>query len=72
MGQKQEYIFGSRLNTLMTARGLYPAEIAKITGIGRQRIYDYISGVSEPRARAIKQIALGLHVSADWLLGIID
>ena len=70
--QKREHTFGERLTDLMIERGLYPAEVERLTGIRRQRLYEYAKGISEPRERAIKLIALGLNVSADWLLGIKD
>ncbi|MBR1482271.1 MAG: helix-turn-helix transcriptional regulator, partial [Ruminococcus sp.] len=54
----------------MTERGLYPKDVARLTGIRRQRIHEYVSGTHQPNAFIIKQIAEGLNVSADWLLDI--
>ena len=54
----------------MMERNLYAGQVAKLTGIRRQRIYEYVSGTSHPNDYVIKRIALGLNVSSDWLLGI--
>ena len=54
----------------MRERGLYPAQIEKLTGIRRQRIHEYLNGTVQPSAYAVKLIATGLDISADWLLGI--
>lgn len=68
----KDMIFAQRLDLLMQQRNLYPADIAKLTGISRCRIYEYLSGTYQPTALTIKIIAIKLKVSADWLLGIID
>ncbi len=54
----------------MIAHGLYPKDVERLTGIKRRKIYEYIAGQRQPKAYAIKQIAEGLNVSSDWLLGI--
>ena len=54
----------------MIERNLYPSQLAKITGIRRQKIYTYLQGTSEPRAFTVKTIAEKLGVSADYLLGV--
>ena len=65
-----DFIFAERLEQIMRERGLYPAQVEKLTGIRRQRIHEYLSGTFQPSAYAVKLIALGLDISADWLLGI--
>lgn len=64
--------FAKRLEQVMIERSLYPSEIARLTGIKRNVIYAYIQGIYQPTAYNIKRIAISLHVSADWLLGISD
>lgn len=54
----------------MIAHGLYPKDVERLTGIKRRKIYEYIQGQHQPSAYAVKRIAEGLNVSADWLLDI--
>ena len=65
-----DFTFAERLEQIMRERGLYPSDVEQLTGIRRQRIHEYISGIYQPTAYAIKNIAVGLNVSSDWLLGI--
>lgn len=67
---KLDLTFSKRLEKIMIERNLYPAQVAKLTGVRRGMIYDYINGAYQPTAFNIKRIAQGLNVSADWLLGI--
>lgn len=66
------YTFGDRLSQIMAERQLYSSDIARLTGLKRQSIDGYAQGMSQPGAYAVKQIAKGLKVSADWLLGLVD
>jgi len=68
----RDFTFAQRLEKLMVDRDLYPSDIQRITGIKRQRIYEYLQGVNQPSAYNLKRIAEGLNVSSDWLLGIKD
>lgn len=70
--KKIDLTFAKRLEQIMVERQLYPAQIAKITGIKRTVIYAYVDGTHQPTAFNIKRLAIGLNVSADWLLGITD
>ena len=72
MTRARDFTFAQRLEKLMVERDLYPSDIQRITGIRRQRIYEYLQGVTQPSAYNLKRIAEGLGVSADWLLGITD
>ena len=56
----------------MLERNLYPRDVEKLTGVRRQRIYEYIQGISQPSAFMLKRISAGLNVSSDWLLGLSD
>ena len=68
--RKMDFTFAQRLELIMKERNLCPSQIAKLTGLRRQRIHEYVSGTSHPNDYAIKKIAIGLNVSADFLLGI--
>lgn len=70
--KKIDLTFAKRLEQIMIERQIYPAQVAKITGIKRTVIYAYIDGTHQPTAYNIKRLAIGLNVSADWLLGITD
>lgn len=70
--KKMDYTFAKRLEQIMIERSIYPAQLSKITGIRRNVIYSYVDGIHQPTAFNIKRIAIGLGVSADWLLGITD
>jgi transcriptional regulator with XRE-family HTH domain len=65
-----DFSFAERLEQLMRERDLYPSQLAKLTGIRRQRIQEYLTGERQPTAYMIKTIAERLKVSADWLLNI--
>lgn len=65
---KTDFTFAVRLEQLMRERNLYASDVARLTGIRRQRIREYTSGTYQPTAYAIRRIAIGLKVSADWLL----
>ena len=65
-----DFIFSQRLEQFMIAHNLYPKDVERLTGIKRRKIYEYIQGQHQPSAYAVKRIAEGLNVSADWLLDI--
>ena len=62
-------IFKDRLVEAMKARGMRAAELAKITGLSKARISQYVNGKFIPKSDAILQIAEALRVSELWLLG---
>ena len=68
--RNKDFTFAQRLEQIMVEQQLYPSDVQRLTGVHRQNIYQYIQGVKQPSAFNIKRIAKGLHVSADWLLGI--
>lgn len=68
--RKKDFTFARRLEQIMHERNLYPAQIAKMTGIRRQKIDEYAKGTHQPSWYTVKLIAVGLNVSADFLLGI--
>jgi transcriptional regulator with XRE-family HTH domain len=62
--------FARRLNQIMVERNLYPADIQRLTGIRRSRVYEYTQGVVQPSMYNLKRLAEGLNVSVDWLIGV--
>lgn len=70
--KKIDLTFSKRLEQIMIERELYPSIVAKLTGIKRNVIHEYVQGTYQPTAYNIKRIAKGLNVSADWLLGLTD
>ena len=70
MAIMQNRVFPQRLNQIIVERGLYPSDVAKLTGVCKQKIYDYIKGTKEPRLSSFIKLARGLKVSADWLCGL--
>lgn len=68
----KDMTFAKRLDRLMQERKLFPSDVARLTGIHRNRIYDYLSGNYQPTAYAVALMAKSLNISADWLLGLVD
>lgn len=69
-GRIMDLTFARRLNQIMIERELYPGDVQRLTGIKRQRIYEYIQGVVQPSAYNLKRLAEGLDISVDWLIGV--
>lgn len=70
--KRMDLTFAKRFEQIMIERNLYPAQVSKITGIKRSAIYEYVQGNYQPTVYNVKRIAIGLNVSADWLLGLSD
>jgi hypothetical protein len=64
--------FSLRLHELRTFAGLSPAELSVRTGISRSTLYRYESSQSLPDSKAIIRLAMALHTSTDYLLGLDD
>lgn len=62
--------FAKRLEQAMIEKNIYPSRLAKLSGVPRSSIYNYIAGTAQPTAFNIKRLAITLDKSADWLLGI--
>lgn len=62
--------FARRLEQAMIEQNIYPTQLAKLSGVSRINIHNYISGTAQPTAFNIKRLAISLGKSADWLLGI--
>lgn len=70
--RKIDLTFAKRLEETLIKQNIYPSQLAKLSGISRTNIYNYIAGTGQPTAFNIKRIAMGLNVSADYLLGLTD
>ena len=61
--------FGDRLQFALNQTGISQSQLASATGITKATISRYISGVFEPKQKAIQKLATALNVSEKWLSG---
>ena len=61
--------FGDRLQFSLNQTGMSQSQLASATGITKATISRYISGVFEPKQKAIQKLATALNVSEKWLSG---
>ena len=61
--------FGDRLQFALNQTGMSQSQLASATGITKSTISRYISGVFEPKQKAIQKLATALNVSEKWLSG---
>jgi transcriptional regulator with XRE-family HTH domain len=61
--------FGNRLQFALNRTGMSQSQLASATGITKATISRYISGVFEPKQKAIQKLATTLNVSEKWLSG---
>lgn len=61
--------FARRLRRVMNATGLSQAEFARLVGLSRTAIGDYLSGTTEPKWSTLRRIMLKTGCSARDLLG---
>ena len=66
------YDFGIRLRQLREDRGLSQVSIAKKLGVSKETIYRYEHNVQDPSVERVKQLAVILRTSSDYLLGLED
>lgn len=59
----------SRLQEIMSNKGIKQAELARITGISRGAISNYVLGRYEPKSDIINKFATALNCSEMWLWG---
>lgn len=64
------YDFGIRLRQLREDRGLSQAAIAKKLGVSKETVYRYEHNVQDPSVARIKELAVILNTSSDYLLGL--
>ena len=58
-----------RLQEIMTEKGIKQAELARITGISRGAVSNYVLGRYEPKSDVINKFAKALNCSEMWLWG---
>lgn len=63
---KQE--FGRRLYNLMLARGWHQSELARQSGLPRDRISNYVRGTAMPTPLNVQALARALNVDPDAIL----
>ncbi len=64
--------FGERLRKLRQDKGLSQPQLAAEIGITKQAISNYEKDLFSPSLSVLKEIALTLHCSADYLIGVSD
>lgn len=72
MNSEQECIaFSQRLNDAMSAKGYAERERAKVlmkwTGVGREGVRKWLTGMSIPRKPSISELSRHLSCRAEWL-----
>lgn len=72
MDDKTIYDFGFRMRQLREDRGLSRAMLAKKLGVSKETIYRYENNLQDPSLERVKQLALILHTSLDYLVGLDD
>lgn len=61
--------FQERLEEALTIRGIKPADLARLTGIGEGAISQYRKGAYKATQRNLEKIAQALNFSIPWLMG---
>ena len=59
----------TRLQEIMTEKGIKQAELARMTGISRGAVSNYVLGRYEPKSDVINKFAKALNCSEMWLWG---
>ena len=62
-------VFAERLNEIMNRKHFTSGMLSIKTGISERMIRKYRKGESYPSGYSLQQIAYGLGVSVDWLIG---
>lgn len=61
--------FEMRLNKVLESKGISRSELSKRTGLSRQMLYKYQSGLANPRDKNVELIAKATGVDVTYLLG---
>jgi transcriptional regulator with XRE-family HTH domain len=61
--------FKNRLLEAMAARDVTQAELAKMTGLSKPRISQYVNGIYEAKQDALNKLSQALYVNVAWLMG---
>ena len=65
-------LFTVRVIEMMSLRGISKKQLAKQINVREDTLTKYISGVREPRASTVRDIAFILNTTSDFLLGVDD
>lgn len=61
--------FAKRFQEALNIRDMKPIDVANKTGIGKNSISYYLSGIHKPKSEYLYLIAQVLDVNAEWLMG---
>ena len=64
-----ESTFQKRLLEAMDMRGVKAADLARLSGLSKAQISQYMNGRHEARQIALHKLAVALCVSESWLMG---
>ena len=70
MIDKPVYDFGFRLRQLREDCGMSRAVLAKKLGVSSETVYRYENNIQDPSLERAKQLAIILHTSLDYLVGL--
>ena len=65
-------VIGRRISQIIIDEGITCAAFGESIGSSRTAVHEWTSGTRVPYAPKLIQICETYHVSADWLLGIVD
>lgn len=61
--------WSKRLSRALDAKGMTPAELVRLTGLGKGLVYQYVRGeVDQPRPPVLARISSVLGVTVGWLM----
>ena len=65
-------MFPERLKSVRKSKKLTQDALAKLVGTKKATISNYETGYSTPSIYVLSDLAKALHVSTDYMLGLID
>lgn len=65
-------MISEKIKMLLAAKGMNVNDLAEKAELKVSTIYQWLRGKTQPRGRLLTKLAIGLEVSTDFLLGIID
>ena len=68
--EKMDGMIGCRIIEMMRKNGINQRELADMAQITEVSLSQYITGKREPKASDVASIAVALHTTSDYLLGI--
>lgn len=63
---------GDRIKQLRLKRGLSQTQLAHLSNLPQTTVSNIETLGTDPKSHTLKQIALALHVSTDFLIGLTD